>query len=66
MISIRMFTVQKGQRLRFIPLMQRENILYMTNSESIALFLADFYALSTSVSLECAISSVMHIPAYSM
>jgi hypothetical protein len=28
--------------------------------------LADLYALSTSASLEYAISSVMHIPAYSM
>jgi hypothetical protein len=48
--------------------MQRENILYVydENSESIALFLADFYALSTSVSLEYAFSSVMHIPAYSL
>jgi hypothetical protein len=32
-----------------------ENILYMTNSESIAIFLADFYALSTSASLDCAL-----------
>jgi hypothetical protein len=42
--------------------MQRENILYMTNSESIALFLADFYTLSTSALLEYAFSSIMHIP----
>jgi hypothetical protein len=38
----------------------------MANSESIALFLADFYALSISTLLEYAFSSVIHIPAYSM
>jgi hypothetical protein len=54
-------TAQKGHRLRLVPLMQRENILYMTYSDSIALILADFYALSTF-----AISSVVHIQAYSM
>jgi hypothetical protein len=32
--------------------MEREDILYMTDTISIASFLADFYALSTSALLE--------------
>jgi hypothetical protein len=38
----------------------------MTDTVSIPSFLADFYALSTSASLEYAISSVAQIPAFSM
>jgi hypothetical protein len=47
--------------------MQRESILYVTDTISIASFLADFYALSASASLEYASSSSSsNIPAYSM
>jgi hypothetical protein len=56
-------SVQKGQRLRLVLLMQRENILYMTNSASIALFLADFYALS--IRLHRWNTLLGYIPAYS-
>jgi hypothetical protein len=35
-----------------VHLIQLESILYMTDTASIPSFLADFYALSTSASLE--------------
>jgi hypothetical protein len=38
--------------------MQSEDILYIMNSESIALFLAHFYALSTSALLEYTLTVV--------
>jgi hypothetical protein len=44
------YTVQKRQRLRFVPHMQVS--FYVTDTISIASFLADFYVLSTSASLE--------------
>jgi hypothetical protein len=39
------------QRVRLVPHMQIEGILYVTDILSIASFLADFYALSTPASL---------------
>jgi hypothetical protein len=37
------YTVQKEEPVRLILLMQRENILYMTDTLDVASFLADFY-----------------------
>jgi hypothetical protein len=52
--------------LRLVPFMQRESILYGTDTVHVTSCLADFfYALSTSASLEYAISSATHIPAFS-
>jgi hypothetical protein len=45
-------TVQKRQRVRLVHHMQRKSILYVTDNLSIASFLADFYALSASASME--------------
>jgi hypothetical protein len=45
-------TVQNRQRVRLVPHMHRESILYVTDTMSIASFLADFYASSTSATLE--------------
>jgi hypothetical protein len=38
------FTVQKEQHLRLLSLIQRESILYVTDTISIASSLVDFYA----------------------
>jgi hypothetical protein len=46
-------TVQKEEPVRLILLMQRENILYMTDTIDVASFLADFYVLYKFASLEC-------------
>jgi hypothetical protein len=57
--------VQKGERVRFVLLMQREKILYMTDTVRVTSFLVDFYALSASASLEYAISggsNIIHCP----
>jgi hypothetical protein len=40
-------------------------ILHVMDTVRVTSFLADFYALFTSASLEYAISSVIHIPAFS-
>jgi hypothetical protein len=37
-----MYTLQKEEPVRLILLMQRENILYMTDTIDVASFLADF------------------------
>jgi hypothetical protein len=47
-----MYTVQKEEPVRLILLMQRENILYMTDTIDVASFLADFYVLYKFASLE--------------
>jgi hypothetical protein len=39
--------VQKEEPVRLILLMQRENILYVTDTINVASFLADFYVLYT-------------------
>jgi hypothetical protein len=39
-----------------VPLMQRESIPYVTDTICVTSFLADFYALSVSASLEYAIN----------
>jgi hypothetical protein len=36
------YTVQKGERVRLVLLMQHENILYMTDTVGVASFSADF------------------------
>jgi hypothetical protein len=46
------YTVQKRQCVRLVPRMQRKSILDVTDTISIASFLADFHALSMSASLE--------------
>jgi hypothetical protein len=46
------YTVQKEEPVRLILLMQRENILYMTDTMDIASYLADFYVLYKFASLE--------------
>jgi hypothetical protein len=51
-ISVIKYTVQKRQRVCFVLHMQRKSILYVTDTLSIASFLADFYALSMSALLE--------------
>jgi uncharacterized protein YfaQ (DUF2300 family) len=43
---------KKGQHLRLVSLMKCENILNVTDTIGIASFLADFYALCASASLE--------------
>jgi hypothetical protein len=53
------------QRVRLVPLIQRESIPYVTDTIRVISFLANFYPLSTSASLEYAINSVAHIPAFS-
>jgi uncharacterized protein YfaQ (DUF2300 family) len=50
--ALTVYTVQKGQHLHLVSLMQRESILYVTDTVSINSFLADFYALYASASLE--------------
>jgi hypothetical protein len=45
-------TVQKEEPVRLILLMQRENILYMTDTIDVASFLAGFYVLYKFASLE--------------
>jgi hypothetical protein len=45
-------TVQKGQHLRLVPLIQCVGNLYMTHTVSVASILGDFYALSTYASLD--------------
>jgi hypothetical protein len=60
-----MITVQKRQRVRLVPLMQRESIPYVTDTICVTSFLADFYALSVSASLEYAINSGSNVPAFS-
>jgi hypothetical protein len=47
-----LYTVQKEDPVRLILLMQRENILYMTDTTVVASFLADFYVLYKFASLE--------------
>jgi hypothetical protein len=44
--------VQKEEPVRLILLMQRENILYVTDTINVASFLADFYVLYKFASLE--------------
>jgi hypothetical protein len=46
--------VQKEEPVRLILLIQRENILYMTDTIDVASFLADFYVVYKFASLECA------------
>jgi hypothetical protein len=46
------YTVQKEEPVRLILLMQRENILYMTDTIDVASFMADFYVLYKFASLE--------------
>jgi hypothetical protein len=46
------YTVQKEEPVRLILLMQRENILYMTDTIDVASFLAGFYVLYKFASLE--------------
>jgi hypothetical protein len=48
----RLYTVQKEEPVRLILLMQRENILYMTDTTDVASFLADFYVLYKFASVE--------------
>jgi hypothetical protein len=45
-------TVQKEEPVRLILLMQRETILYMTDTIDVASFMADFYVLYKFASLE--------------
>jgi hypothetical protein len=45
-------TVQKEEPVRLILLMQREKILYMTDTIDVASFMADFYVLYKFASLE--------------
>jgi hypothetical protein len=45
-------TVQKEEPVRLILLMQRENILYMTDAIDVASFLADFFVLYKFASVE--------------
>jgi hypothetical protein len=47
-----LYTAQKEEPVRLILLMQRENILYMTDTIDVASFLADFYVLYKFASLE--------------
>jgi hypothetical protein len=47
-----MCTVQKEEPVRLILLMQRENILCITDTIDVASFLADFYVLYKFASLE--------------
>jgi hypothetical protein len=47
-----LYTVQKEEPVRLILLMQRENILYMTDTTGVASFLVDFYVLYKFASLE--------------
>jgi hypothetical protein len=51
-ISHSVYTVQKEEPVRLILLMQRVNILYMTDTIHVASFLADFYVLYKFASLE--------------
>jgi hypothetical protein len=46
------YTVQKEESVRLYLLMQRENILYMTDTIDVASLLADFYVLYKFASLE--------------
>jgi hypothetical protein len=46
------YTVQKEETVRLILLMQREKILYMTDTIDVASFLANFYVLYKFASLE--------------
>jgi hypothetical protein len=48
----KIYTAQKWPCVRLVSLMQRKNILFMTDTIGAALFLADFCALSTFASLE--------------
>jgi hypothetical protein len=47
-----LYTVQKEEPVRLILPMQRENILYMTDTTDVASFLADFYVLYKFMTLE--------------
>jgi NAD/NADP transhydrogenase alpha subunit len=58
------YTDKNRQHVRLVSHMQPKSSLYAMNTKSIASFLADFYALSASASLEHAISSGSNIPAY--
>jgi hypothetical protein len=46
------YTVHKEERVRLVLLMQRETILFMTDTKGIASYLADFYVLYKFASLE--------------
>jgi hypothetical protein len=64
----RRITVQKEEPVRLILLMQRDNILYMTDNTDVASFLADFYVLYKFASLEyveCAGILIMLLITYS-
>jgi hypothetical protein len=43
-VIVKIYTVQKEEPVRLILLMQRENILYTTDTLGVASFLADFLA----------------------
>jgi hypothetical protein len=46
------YTVHKEERVRLVLLMQRENILFMTDTKGIDSYLADFCVLYKFASLE--------------
>jgi hypothetical protein len=54
-------TVQNRQRVRLVPHMHRESILYETDTIRIASFLTDFYALSRWNTLSVAEVTFQHI-----
>jgi hypothetical protein len=59
---------KKEDPVRLILLMQRENILYMTDTKDVDSFLADFYVLYKFASLEymeCAGILIMLLLTYS-
>jgi hypothetical protein len=45
-------TARKVQRLRLVPLMQHESILYVTDTKSIGSLFAYFHTLSAPATLE--------------
>jgi hypothetical protein len=51
-VIVKIYTVQKEEPVRLILLMQRENILYTTDTIDVASFLSDFYVLYKFASLE--------------